>query len=243
MFIPIKRYASPLLILAAALAMTPLTAAAQNGAQRNQADDSKRCEVANNTAAQQGKAGDADMESTYSSCRLLDGYVGFGARINDGTGETAGYGKDDATPDLRKPSFAGRNHSLGMLTEEEDGAGNNGRGGKVRTFTANRVGTDAFSQKEKFPDWQGEHAPDTIHLYSPQENTRLLASRDVGGDMPAAGGGVGGGGAAGGLDSGRTNTIPPITPPIPAVPEPATYLMLLSGIGLLVFATRRKSRK
>lgn len=239
MFTPITRFTAPLLILTAALAMTPVAASAQNGVQRDQADDSKRCQVADNAATQQGKAGDADMESTYSSCRLLNGYVGFGAHTNDGNSETQGYGRDEAMPNLRKPGFAGRSHSLDLLTGEEDGGGSNGRGRKLTTFNADRTGTDEFTQKS--PDWQTEYRPAIAYASLAPENTSLLASRSFGSGLPATGGGVGGGGTTGGLDGGR-NVVPP-TLPIPAVPEPQTYLMMLAGIALLECAARSKSRK
>ncbi|MEG1056270.1 MAG: hypothetical protein RSF79_30030, partial [Janthinobacterium sp.] len=142
---PITRFTTPLLLLAAALSMSPITASAQGNTQRNQADNSKRCEVTGGGAqAQQGKAGDADMESTYSSCRLLDGYVGFGARTNDGTGETPTYGADDAMPDLRKPYMAGRTHSLGLLGEEEGSGAGNARSGKLGGMHASNTGTYQF---------------------------------------------------------------------------------------------------
>lgn len=179
------------------------------------------------------------MESTYSSCRLLDGYVGFGAHTNDGNSETQGYGKDEATPNLRKPGFAGRSHSLDLLSGEEDGAGSNGRGRKLTTFNTGRTGTDEFTQNS--PDWQPEYRPGIAYASLAPENASLLASRDFGGGLPATGGGVGGGGATGGLDGGRN--VVPATLPIPAVPEPQTYLMLLAGIGLMACAARRKSRK
>lgn len=240
---PITRFTTPLLLLAAALAMSPMAASAQGNTQRNQTDNSKRCEVADGGApAQQGKAGDADMESTYSSCRLLDGYVGFGARTNDGTGETPTYGADDAMPDLRKPYMAGRTHSLGLLGEEEGSGAANARSGKVGGMHASDTGTYQFAQNEKFNDWEPAHQPGMVHSTFPGDDTRLLASSELGGNLPPSAGGVGGGGATGGLDSGRNTPIVPVTPPISPIPEPQTYLMMVVGLGLIAVATRRKYR-
>lgn len=233
----ITRFTPPLMLLTAALAMTPVTASAQNGAERNQADNSKRCQVSDSSATQQGKAGDADMESTYSSCRLLNGYIGFGARTNDGNSETQGYDKDDATPNLRKPTFGGRSHSLGMLTEEEDGAGGNGRGRKLVSFNAGRAGTDEFAPKSQ--DWETEYRPGIAYGDQAPDNANLLAGRSYASSQPATGGGVGGGGASGGLDGGRN--IAPAPLPIPAVPEPQTWAMLLAGLSILIFAVRRRA--
>lgn len=239
---PITRITT-LLLLAAALTMSPITASAQGNTQRSQADNSKRCEVADGGAqAQQGKAGDADMESTYSSCRLLDGYVGFGARTNDGTGETPTYGADDAMPDLRKPYMAGRTHSLGMLGEEEGSGAGNARSGKLGGMHASNTGTYQFAQNEKFNDWEPAYQPGMVHANSPADDTRLLASGDIGGSLPPSAGGVGGGGSSGGIDGGRNTPIVPVTPPISPIPEPETYMMMFVGLGLIAVATRRKYR-
>ena len=240
---PITRFTTPLLLLAAALSMSPITASAQGNTQRNQADNSKRCEVTGGGAqAQQGKAGDADMESTYSSCRLLDGYVGFGARTNDGTGETPTYGADDAMPDLRKPYMAGRIHSLGLLGEEEGSGAGNARSGKLGGMHASNTGTYQFAQNEKFNDWEPAYQPGLVHATFPADDTRLLSSGDIGGNLPPSAGGVGGGGPSGGIDSGRNTPIVPVTPPISPIPEPETYVMMFVGLGLIAVATRRKYR-
>lgn len=242
---PITRFTTPLLLLlAAAVTMSPMTASAQGTTQRNQADDSKRCEVADGgRPAQQGKAGDADMESTYSSCRLLDGYVGFGARTNDGTGETPIYGADDAMPDLRKSYMAARSHSLGMLGEDDGSGAGNARSGKLSGMNAGDKGTYQFAQNEKFNDWEPAHQPGIVHSNFPADDTRLLASSELGGNLPPSSGNVGGGGATGGLDSGRNTPSVPVTPPISPIPEPQTYLMMVVGLGLIAVATRWKFRR
>jgi hypothetical protein len=240
---PITRITTPLLLLAAALAMSPMAASAQGGAQRNQADNSKRCEVADSGApAQKGKAGDADMESTYSSCRLLDGYVGFGGRTNDGTGETPSYGTDDAMPDLRKPYMTGRAHSLGMLGDEEGSGAGNSRGGKLGGMNASDTGTYQFAQNEKFNDWEPAHQPGIVRSNFPADDTRLLASGDINGNLPPSAGGVGGGGSTGGIEGARNTPIATITPPLSPIPEPHTYWMMFGGLGLIAVATRRKYR-
>jgi hypothetical protein len=240
---PITRLTTPLLLLAAALTMAPMTASAQGSTQRNQADNSKRCEVADDGAqARQGKAGDADMESTYSSCRLLDGYVGFGARTNDGTSETPTYGADDAMPDLRKPYVAGRTHSLGMLGEEDGSGAGNARRGKLGGMNASDADTYQFAQNEKFNDWEPAYQPGMVHANLPADDMRLLASGDIGGNPPPSAGGVGGGGSSGGIDSGRNTPSVPVTPPISPIPEPQTYLMMFVGLCLVAVATRRTYR-
>lgn len=239
---PIPRFTT-LLLLAATLSMSPIAASAQGSTQRSQADNSKRCEAADGGAqAQEGKAGDADMESTYSSCRLLDGYVGFGARTNDGTGETPTYGADDAMPDLRKPYMTGRAHSLGMLDEEEGSGAGKSRGGKLGGMNASDTGTYQFAQNEKFNDWEPAHQPGMVRSKFPADDTRLLASGDIGGNLPPSTGGVGGGGSTGGIDGGRNTPIATVTPPLSPVPEPQTYWMMFAGLGLIAVATRRKYR-
>lgn len=239
---PMTRFTTPLLILAAALSMLPMSASAQGGTQRNQADTSKRCEAADG-AAQQGKAGDADMESTYSSCRLLDGYVGFGGRTNDGTSETPTYGANDAMPDLRKPYLTGRNHALGMLWDDDGSGAGNARGRRLGGGNASDADTYQFAQNEKFNDWEPAYRPGMVYSTFPSDDTRLLASSDIGGSLPPSAGGVGGGGSAGGIDSGRNTAIVPVTPPISPIPEPQTYLMMGAGLCLLAIASRRKYRQ
>jgi hypothetical protein len=61
---------------------------------------------------------------------------------------------------------------------------------------------------------------------------------------PAGSGGIppNGGGGVPGLPGGGSVMPPGVSPPAP-VPEPATWLMLLSGFGMLGFRARRRARK
>ncbi|MCY1313806.1 hypothetical protein D9M70_643630 [compost metagenome] len=67
----------------------------------------------------------------------------------------------------------------------------------------------------------------------------MIVSSSLGENLPTGSNGVGGGGSGGGFTGG---SILPVTPEIPAVPEPETYAMLLAGLGLVALARRRKSK-
>lgn len=230
------------LIALAAIAIGPATALAQQASPRGQADNSKRCVVAESDASQRGNAGDADMESTYSSCRLLDGYVGMSGFVNDGAGQSAGFAKDDATPDLRSPRVSGRTHALDMFNDDESGAGRSGGLKKGGAVNLGQAGDDRFASSDTFPEWRAAALPGYVRADQGGDNTSLLASRDSGGGLPQTGGSVGGGGSSGGIDgSGAGGDA--ITPVIPAVPEPQSYLMILAGAAVLAWAARRQARK
>lgn len=230
------------LIALAAIAICPAAALAQQASPRGQADNSKRCVVAESGASQRGNAGDADMESTYSSCRLLDGYVGMSGFVNDGAGQSAGFAKDDATPDLRSPRVSGRTHALDMFNDDDSGAGRSGGLKKGGTVNLGQAGDDRFASSDTFPAWRAAALPGYVRADPGSDNTSLLASRDSGGGLPQTGGSVGGGGSSGGIDgSGAGGGA--ITPVIPAVPEPQSYLMILAGAAVLAWAARRQARK
>lgn len=229
-------------ILIAMTAIGPATALAQQTSPRGQADNNKRCVVTESGASKRGNTGDADMESTYSSCRLLDGYVGMSGFVNEGTGQAADFAKDDATPNLRSSRIGGRTHALDMFNDDDNGAGKSGGIKKSSAVNLGQTGDDGFSSSDKFPEWRVAALPGYVQADAASDNPSLLASRDSGGGVPQTGGSVGGGGSSGGIDgSGAGGST--ITPVIPAVPEPQSYLMMLAGAAVLAWSARGQARK
>lgn len=57
-------------------------------------------------------AGNADLESTRSACRLVDGAVGFAARPNTGDGAVEEFNAVRPEPTLRQPQFTNATSSL-----------------------------------------------------------------------------------------------------------------------------------
>ena len=78
-------------LLAMLLASAYTTANAQNTGAQATAEQQKRCEAVGGTSGSGNANKNDDMESTYSSCRLIDGYIGVDVRTNDGVGDTKGY--------------------------------------------------------------------------------------------------------------------------------------------------------
>ncbi|WP_230504005.1 PEPxxWA-CTERM sorting domain-containing protein [Janthinobacterium sp. FW305-128] len=232
------------LLLVTLLSVTHATVNAQNARAQPAAEQQKRCEAAGGNSAG-GKANkNDDMDSTYSSCRLIDGYIGIDVRSNDGVGETKQYGSDEAVPDLSKPAQSGRTHSLGLLDDTGLSGMNGGQGGKGLKNSNSVSNIDQFTSvaaADEFPSWDGYHAPGLVRQNMPEDVPQLLSSASSSGNSFPAGSGVGGGGSGGGIDTGR-NTVPaPLVPTIPAVPEPQTWAMLMAGLALLGFAARRKA--
>lgn len=201
------------------------------------ATDDKRCE-ANNTSAN-GNASDADMNSTYSACRLTNGAIGMGWRTNDGKGSTPEFGNEESSQVLRKPHFDSRGHDLSQFDTNGRASSNGlGIGIKQDGFDYSAGTRDFVAQEKQEPiasDGYRGLARAMQKQYAP-----LLTSSDSTPSVPAGGGGaVGSGGAGGGIE-GRGITPNTILPPVLAVPEPETYAMLLAGLGLVTFMGRRK---
>ncbi len=60
--------------------------------------------------------------------------------------------------------------------------------------------------------------------------------------LPPGGSGGSGGSPPGGQPPGGGTVLPPVVPPVGAVPEPATWLMLIAGFGVIGGAMRRRRR-
>ncbi|CAM2828835.1 PEP-CTERM sorting domain-containing protein [Janthinobacterium lividum] len=230
-------FACSVLLLAAS------TAQAQNDAQRASGDD-KRCQATGAASNAGGKAKDADLDSTYSACSLVDGFIGFGARINDGTSTPPEFGSGASDQELRNPQFGGGGHRLGnQFADAGDTAGGT-RARPARDTGSYQFGTRDFVTSQEFPPIDGGagyrgpgrayHGATGTDTYAP-----LITSASRGTGSPAGGSSVGGGGATGGIDSGNSGIGVP-RPPIAVVPEPETYAMLIAGLGLVAFAARRK---
>lgn len=217
------------------------SAQAQNGAQRASGED-KRCQATGAASNAGGKAKDADLDSTYSACSLVDGFIGFGARINDGTSTSPEFGSGASDQEFRRPQFGSDGHRLGnQFADAADAAGGT-RARPARDTGSYQFGTRDFVTSQEFPPIDGAagyRGPG--HAYHGGNDTYVplitSASRDTG--SPAGGSSVGGGGATGGIDSGNRGIGVP-TPPTAVVPEPETYAMLIAGLGLVAFAARRR---
>lgn len=231
------------LIAASVVLLATTTAQAQNSQQRTSGDE-KRCQATGAAANAGGRAKDADLDSTYSACSLVDGFIGFGARINDGTSTQPEFGNGASDQVLRYPQSGDNGHRIGnQFTEAVEAAG----GSRTRTprDAGNyQFGTRDFVSSQDFPPIDGAagyrapgrtyHGAAGADAYAP-----LISSGERETSTPSGGSSVGGGGATGGLDTGN-NGIGTSTPPIAVVPEPETYVMLLAGLGLVAFAARRK---
>lgn len=230
-------FACSVLLLAAG------TAQAQNGAQRASGDE-RRCQATGAASNAGGKAKDADLDSTYSACSLVDGFIGFGARINDGTSTPPEFGNGASDQELRKPQFGDGGHRLGnQLADAGDAAGGT-RARPARDTGNYQFGTRDFVTSQEFPPIDGAagyRGPGRAYHGATGADTDapLITSASRGGNSPAGSSSVGGGGATGGIDSGNSGIGVP-TPPIAVVPEPETYAMLIAGLGLVAFAARRK---
>ena len=228
--------------LAAALFLTAGMAQAQ--ATAAQADNnSKRCEAAN--ADGSGKAGEFNPDSSSSACSLANGFVNFGARSNDGVGATPEFGTGESDQVLRAPAFSGNNHRLTNALGQSADAGYGSSPTLLASTGEHHFGSRDFLYAQEEPAIEGRGYQAGRALASNDVYAPLLTSS--GGDVlpPAGGGGVGGGGAGGGFDRSGGGSINPggnggVVPPIPAVPEPETYAMLLAGLGLLSWIGRRR---
>jgi hypothetical protein len=221
------------------------TAQAQNGAQRASGDE-RRCQATGAASNAGGKAKDADLDSTYSACSLVDGFIGFGARTNDGTSQTPEFGEGESSQVLRHPQSGNQGHRLAnLLGQQGDGGGSAG----ARTGNAGgeyRFGTRDFIAVQEQPvidDAAAYRGAGRAYAGADSVYAPLLTSSGFDTGAPAGKAGVGGGGAGGGIDSGSNGSgggaiVPPITP---AVPEPGTWAMLMAGLGLLALALRRKA--
>ncbi|PHV20362.1 hypothetical protein CSQ92_19625 [Janthinobacterium sp. BJB446] len=238
---PPSKFAS--LFACSVLLLAASTAQAQNDAQRASGDD-KRCQATGAASNAGGKAKDADLDSTYSACSLVDGFIGFGARINDGTSTPPEFGSGASDQELRNPQFGGGGHRLGnQFADAGDTAGGT-RARPARDTGSYQFGTRDFVTSQEFPPIDGGagyrgpgrayHGATGTDTYAP-----LITSASRGTGSPAGGSSVGGGGATGGIDSGNSGIGVP-RPPIAVVPEPETYAMLIAGLGLVAFAARRK---
>ncbi|WP_226936449.1 PEP-CTERM sorting domain-containing protein [Janthinobacterium sp. GW458P] len=215
--------------------MSAGSAAAQTAAPA--AADNKRCEA--NNAGANGNASEADMNSTYSACRLANGAVGMGWRTNDGKGALPEFSDDESSQVLRKPQFDSRGHDLSQFgTDAGTRAKGLGRGARQDGFDYS-AGTRDFVAQERLEPFSGGEGYRAVGRALPEQYAPLLTSSDTPPPAAASGGGVGSGGAGGGIE-GRSIAPTAILPPVLAVPEPETYAMLLAGLAMVAFAGRRK---
>lgn len=238
---PITRLPISALVLAAALALCGGSAQAQSTQQQSNTDD-KGCQA--NTSGASGKTNEADFDGTYSACSLVNGFIGFGARTNDGTNQTPEFSLGESDQVLRHPQSPNKDHRLANLLAQQGGSGSEGGLRTGRAGGEYRFGTrDFVSVQENQPidDVDGYRGVPRAYAGARSEYAPFVisSSRETG--SPAGGGGgVGGGGVGGGIDGGSNggSLVPPVTP---AVPEPETWAMLMAGLGLLAFAGRRKA--
>ncbi|MGK5079760.1 PEP-CTERM sorting domain-containing protein [Janthinobacterium sp. HLX7-2] len=246
MLTTLTRRPTSALVLATALALCGGNAQAQSAQQPSTTDD-KGCQA--NTSGANGKANDADLDGTYSACSLVNGFIGFGARTNDGTNQAQEFGTGESDQVLRNPQFGKQDHRMANLLAQQgdDSAGAGSRTG--RSGGQYRFGARDFVAGQEQPpidDAGGYRGAARTYADAGSAYAPLLFSSSSETGAPDGQADVGGGGSAGGIDSGGNTiggggaVVPPITP---AVPEPETWAMLLAGLGLLAFAGRRKAAR
>lgn len=245
MFKPRKQYTIFCAAMTAALFMTAGMAQAQSTAPQASAD-SKRCEAAN--ADGSGKAGDFNPDSSSSACSLANGFVNFGSRTNDGVGSPPEFGTGESDQVLRTPAFSGNNHRLANSLGQAADAGYGANASLLASTGEHHFGSRDFVYAQEEPAIEGRGYQAGRALRAGDVYEPLITSSGGGIAPPAGGGGgVGGGGAGGGFDrsGGGINTGGNgiVIPPIPPVPEPETYAMLLAGLGLLSWIGRRRNGK
>lgn len=98
---PIKHIICSSVLLACVMSVGATHAYAKAAA----APAASKCQAAAGT-------GNADLESTRSACRLVDGAVGFAARPNTGDGAVEEFNAVRPEPTLRQPQFSSTSSSL-----------------------------------------------------------------------------------------------------------------------------------
>ncbi|WP_226939213.1 PEP-CTERM sorting domain-containing protein [Janthinobacterium sp. FT14W] len=232
------------LLLAAALMLFGASAQAQTQAAAPAQQNEKNCQAS--THAANGNAKDANLDGTYSACSLANGFIGAGTRTNDGTNKTPEFNGGVSDQEFRNAQSGDNNHRLATRQLPADSSAEEPRKALANSDRNFRFATRDFVASEEnrpFDDGPGYTAPGRSYNQARGSDTYapLVVSRPLGDGLPTGsnGGGVGGGGSGGGFTGG---SIIPVTPDIPAVPEPETYAMLLAGLGLVALARRRKSK-
>ena len=242
---PRKQYTVFCAAMATALFMTAGLAQAQTAAAQANAD-SKRCEAGNADGG--GKGAEFNPDSSSSACSLANGFVNFGSRSNDGVGSTPEFGAGESDQVLRAPAFSGNGHRLANAFGQPADAGYGANASLLASTGQHHFGSRDFVYAQEEPAIEGRGYEAGRGLRTGDVYEPLLVSSGGGIAPPAGGGGVGGGGASGGFDrsgGGAINTggNGVVVPPIPPVPEPETYVMLLAGLGLLSWIGRRRNGK
>ncbi|MGK5020572.1 PEP-CTERM sorting domain-containing protein [Janthinobacterium sp. LB2P10] len=238
---PLKHHTAFCAAMAAALFMSAGMAQAQTATAQANADG-KRCEAGNADSA--GKAGEFNPDSSSSACRLANGFVNFGSRSNNGVGSTPEFGTGVSDQVLRTPAFSGNDHRLANAQDQAVNEGYGASGSLLASTGKYQFGSRDFiyAQEERAIEGRGYQAGRALAAGDVYEPLILSSGNTAPPAAGSSGGGVGGGGPSGGLDrSGGGSNI--VIPPIPPVPEPETYLMLLAGLGLLSWIGRRRNGK
>lgn len=223
------------------LALCSNAAWAQNGSQRSSVDE-HRCQATNTNPGSSTQK--ADLESTYSACSLVDGFIGFGARINDGIGDTSGFGSTMSDQLLGRPELGENGHRLAsQLGEMSNPLGNSGArlGRTTGNYTFGTRDFVALENNQAIED-AGGYRGSGRNLHSANgssDEEAFVGSPASAQRQPAGGNGIGGGGANGGIDSGSKIDVTPI----PAIPEPQSYALMLAGLALLAAIGKRSRKK
>lgn len=216
------------------------SAQAQTAAPAQQ--NEKNCQAS--TQAAKGNAKDASLDGTYSACRLANGFIGAGTRTNDGTNKTPEFDGSVSDQEFRNAQSADNTHRLATRQLPADTDASEPRKALANSDRSFRFATRDFVASEEnrpFDDGPGYRGPGRSYNQARSGDTfaPLMVSSSLGEGLPTGSNGVGSGGSGGGFTGG---SIIPVTPDIPAVPEPETYAMLLAGLGLVALARRRKSK-
>ena len=209
-------------------------------------DNQKSCLAS--TANANGEAKEANMDGTYSACSLANGFIGVDVRANDGVGKTPEFDGKLSDQELRKFDSGNESHRLAIKPGTVGEATIENHHMATSEVPNYRFATRDFVANEQFEpldDARTYGQPGARAVYrsastSNEAESPLMRSASLS-DTAPAGSGVGSGGSGGGLNT--ASNLLPVTPDVPAVPEPETYAMLLAGLGLVALARLRKGAK
>lgn len=201
---PIKHIMCSSLLLAAVMGVGATHAYAKAAA----APTTSKCQAAAGN-------GNADLESTRSACRLVDGAVGFAARPNTGDGTAEEFNAVRPEPTLRQPQFGSKSSSLPLPDAAADKSQVAGGGAVTEDGWGTGHHTDIFVQPTRQSPLEGWNADGAYGRVA--SNTGNAADNVPFSSFAASSGyraqdvaATGGGNARSGIGASNTNAGTPV---------------------------------